>query len=157
MKKKFMRTKLNASATIEAAYIIPIIFFSLIAVIYLVFYLYDIMRAEADADRLLFEMEKEYELYGDREIPEGKDVSGQLKGYLQAETVEAYITMLDGQYMVEVIVNMDDFKVPILNKHLFPEIYIVRTKEIMDRTDRTRLIEAVINTVEGLSQRINGR
>lgn len=155
--KKNIKRKLKGSATIEAAYIIPVIIFSLIAVICLTFYLYDFMKAEADADWLIWEMEEEYETLENVERPAGKDVSDRLGGYLQVNTVEAGITMFEDRYMAEVFIRMKNPGIPLWGDRLFPNIHIVRTKEITDRSNRIRLFDTIIDTVEGLKQRINGR
>lgn len=105
MRKKYY----SGSATIEAAFLLPIIIFTLIMFIYLIFYLYDMVKAEADADHLLFEMEKEIEFYNAETEVVGKDVSEVLRGYLQTDSVQARISCFGDTLMSEVEIKSHDY------------------------------------------------
>ena len=56
--QKERQNYLDASFTVEAVFVVPIIVFGIIGIILLVFYLHNQVRATADPDNLLFAAER---------------------------------------------------------------------------------------------------
>ena len=90
MEREYMKKRIRASFTIEAAFIVPMILIGLVALIWLVFYLFNSVKLLADLDRAVFTAEKEYV---DGEIGNGekKYLDRSLGTYYGATVKNAYV------------------------------------------------------------------
>lgn len=79
---------LKASFTVEACFIVPIIVIGIIALIWLVFYLRNVVKAEADADYFVFALEADaaYKKDGERHEEYSSNTNGAFYGAENAKT-----------------------------------------------------------------------
>lgn len=107
MEREYMKKRIRASFTIEAAFIVPLILIGIVALIWLVFYLFNSVKLLADLDRAVFTAEKEY---ADGEIGNGekKYLDRSLGTYYGATVKNAYVER-DGKNItadIEAVMNL---------------------------------------------------
>ncbi|MBO7353950.1 MAG: hypothetical protein J6U61_06820 [Lachnospiraceae bacterium] len=142
--------RLNASATVEAAYIVPFVFFVTIALIVLILMLYDRMKLCGDFRSVLE--------YGRIQIESGKRVDAdELKrvlsekltsGYLLCDVTDAKVTVAGEKITVSAVIVMRSpagiagFRMPGISK-------VMSYTVAGDRERKMRLIRAGREIIEG--------
>ena len=142
--------RLNASATVEAAYIVPFVFFVTLALIVLILMLYDRMKLHGDIAGVLE--------YGRAQAGTGKRVDADelesllseklTSGYLLCDVTDARVTVEDGKITVFAVIMMRSpagiagFRVPGISR-------VMSYTVVEDRERKMRLIRAGREVIEG--------
>ena len=142
--------RLNASATVEAAYIVPFVFFVTLALIVLILMLYDRMKLHGDIASVLE--------YGRAQAGAGKRVDADelesllleklTSGYLLCDVTDARVTVEGEKITVFAVIMMRSpagiagFRVPGISR-------VMSYTVVEDRERKMRLIRAGREVIEG--------
>lgn len=157
MKKREYDKSLQGSITVEAAFIVPLILFCLIALIGVVMYLFNDVRAAADADGLIYELERELAVSDKKTDKLEKNVSSRVQGYMSADSASADISLKKGCVTVRINVKMKIPERGILGLLMKPisRIEVERTAKLQDREDTQRIIRSVEDTIGMIKGYVN--
>ena len=101
-KSKGKTLELRGSFTVEASFVVPIIIFGIVALIWIVFYLYNSVKITADADYFVFVLEAEAARNGN-EGAYKRTITGELpKGFYGMKNMEGRIRRDGREIGVEV-------------------------------------------------------
>ena len=160
-KPKYAGICLDASFTVEAAFVVPIIIFSIIGIIWIVLFLHDQVCAQADYDMCFFEMEREA-AENTKKKTYNKDIGNTLKTYRGGKVKEASLKR-DGSVMnvrLEVSENLpsEGFLGALMKS--FSGIKMEGSRKMADRTETARLIKAsseIIDEIVGAIKKKKGK
>ena len=146
--------RVKASLTVEAAFVVPVIVLSLVAVVWIVFFLVNNIKAASDADGIIYRLEREL-AESDRKKSELKrDISEEITGFALAETESAILEKKNDRIEVKICVRMFGPQNGLLGR-LVSKIGIIRverTEYLPERQDTTRKISAVTGLVEEIKE-----
>ena len=152
MKKFFDKlTKINyraeGSFTVEAAFIVIIIIFSVTLLIKMMFFLYNGVVAESDADCMVFEKEDSIRAKK-REKDSTDTIHRSGRGYLYVENLENVLDVNDTVITADINADIGmNIPIPYFDS-LFGNINLVRKYEVRDFSRTGRIIAAVFDTVD---------
>ena len=149
---------LSASFTVEASFVIPLIVLGIIALIGLVIYLRNSVKTMADADMMIFAMEREQAL-----DPVGSDekrysYEAEIGDYYSFGINKAAVERDGRKISSEILINQDDKKKGLLGRFLSGMSTIDRKSEktMIDRSETVRIIKAASELVGDLKKMIKG-
>ncbi len=134
--------------TVEAAFIIPIIIFTLVAIFHLIFFLFNTVKAESDIDRLLFGAERQIENILEYQRQNGQGIVKKMEGYLDASKAVGAIYAKDDEIAVEINVKTSLAKIPFISLLPFGKIDKIRHLKLVNSSERGRQIVAVYETLD---------
>lgn len=154
MKKKTFR----ASLTVEASFVMPVIVICMVAVIWLALYLYNSVRASADADGMIFGLERE--IAASPGVPKEmeKDYSEELTGYLLAAVEKAQLKRDGNSVRVNISIRMTSPSRGLMGAFLshIGQIQLEREAKLPSRSETERIIRAAKDTVQLIKNQIGG-
>jgi len=149
---EIQKTKLSASVTVEAAFVMPVIILCMVAMIWICLYFYNSIRAMSDADGAVFAIEKTLNLLNASEENVEKDISSDLNRYMAASMNSAVLSKKGNNITVKINVEM---KLP--KKGLFGALFnrirnieVIRSIKLNDRSETQRLLRAAGETVSAI-------
>lgn len=147
-----MKKRVDGSFTIEAAFIVPVIILGIVGLIWIVFYLYDSVKATADADMAVFMAEKDYA--GDR-MPDShvnNDIERELNGYFGAGVESAYVERNGKSITAEIKIGLDLPEEGILGSIVSKIRHIeqVSKADIPNKTGITRIVKAASELIKAI-------
>lgn len=147
-KEMFGKNAVQASVTVEAAFVVPIILFVFVGVVLLVFYLFNVMKMENDADKALFNLERMGKKHGTLVENVVMNIGPALEGYLNVESVSGTAKMLGDELKVEIVVDHRIPDIPFLPTDTLAISRISRQLKLYNSSERGRQIKAVFETVD---------
>ena len=152
-----MKKRIRASFTIEAAFTVPLILIGIVALIWLVFYLYNSVKLLADLDEAVFMAEKEY---ADGEMGDGekKYLDRALGTYFGATIKDAYTERNGRNITVAIEAGMNLPEEGILGSLTsgIREINGTRDSKIPAKTEITRIIKAASGLLNEIVADVKG-
>lgn len=155
MIKRISEGELRGSFTVEAAFVVPVLVFCMVALIGAVLYLMNGVRAGGAADGIIYELERELASSDNPPDKLNKDVSSRVQGYPGARSAEAELTMDGSSVTVRIIIRMKTPGKGILGLLMKPiaEINLEKTSTLPKRENIRRIIQAVSDTVDMIKNR----
>ena len=151
--KSMKKTVLHGSATVEAAFVFPIIIFSAVAVVWLCIYEYDRAAASADAILILEELAAQMDMASPEDITEQQQaliVSRYCEGYLSADVIESEAICTDKAITVrlklEVAVPLQGPISAYTDKFRF--ITVEKTHSRMRRERKLRILDIFTDVID---------
>ncbi len=140
-----MKINLKASATVEAAFIVPLISFAVMCLIILIFFMYDRIKIESDLRFALEAAEKRYERTRQISVPETKAILEARigKGLLMCDAGDIEVELAGTQVCVSAEINMRILgaEIPGLKPEWFSGKRMYRYRKICDREKTLRRID----------------
>lgn len=146
--------RVKASLTVEAAFVVPVIVLSLVAVVWIVFFLVNNIKAASDADGIIYRLERELAESGRKNTDLERNISEEISGFALADTESAILEKKKDRIEVKICVRMFGPQNGLLGR-LVSKIGIIRverTEYLPERQDTTRKISAVTGLVEEIKE-----
>ena len=142
--KKRKRVYLDASFTVEAAFVVPVVVFLVASIYFAVLYLHNSIKAEADMDMTFFTMEREAASGGNASGKNSKNMTDELTRYYGASIKKAFFERNANSYKGELVIKQDIPIEGIFAKMLSSVSGITRNVEqrVPDRSETVRIIKA---------------
>ncbi|MBR4345243.1 MAG: hypothetical protein IKP88_21480 [Lachnospiraceae bacterium] len=150
--QKERQNYLDASFTVEAVFVVPIIVFGIIGIILLVFYLHNQVRATADTDNLLFAAERVKTESKYDKFSLTYDFKDQLKSYFGGKIEEGIVECSPQKMKVSLKIRQNVPKDGLMGL-ITREISLIDKKEersMPDREEITRIIKAASEIFDSL-------
>lgn len=142
-KIKYDKNGISASFTVEAAFVVPIIIFTIIGIIWIVLYLHDQVCAQADYDMCFFIMEREAAA-NKKKTTYNKNIANTFKDYRGGQVKTAALKRdgrdMDVRLVIDENLPSEGF-LGALTKS-FSQIKKEGSRKMADRSETARLIKA---------------
>lgn len=158
LKRKLLIKPYSGSFTVEASFVMPLIIICMVVIVWISFYLFNRIKATADADGLIFKLERELAMSDDDPGRMEKDVMDEIDGYFAAIPEKALLIKDGRNISVSICLRMKEPSVGLLGRLLSDVglIQIERNATLMSRAETGRIIRAAEDTVKQIKEQIKG-